>query len=104
MEQVEHYGLGICSVFDGTITVDKLEVVFPSKKIQGDKRTVREDGKNEKNNRAVALLVLYSGKQVAFMTAIKQKFSSGDKEYRDRLENIRELKSPSDRTGEKIMN
>lgn len=38
------------------------------------------------------------------MAAIKQKFSPGDKEYRDRLENIRELKGPSDRTGEKIMN
>lgn len=44
------------------------------------------------------------GSQVAFMAAIKQKFSSGDKEYRDRLENVRELKGPSDRTGEKIMN
>lgn len=41
------------------------------------------------------------GSQVAFMTAIKQKLSPGDKEYRDRLENIRELKSPSDRIGEK---
>lgn len=30
MEQVEHYGLGICSVFDGTITVDKLETVLQS--------------------------------------------------------------------------
>lgn len=44
------------------------------------------------------------GSQVAFMAAIKQKFSSGDKEYRDSLEEIRELKSPSDGTGEKIMN
>lgn len=41
------------------------------------------------------------GSQVAFMAAIKQKFSPGDKEYRDRLEEIRELKSLSDRTGEK---
>lgn len=44
------------------------------------------------------------GSQVAFMAAIKQKFSPGDKEYRNRLENVRELKGPSDRTGEKIMN
>lgn len=73
MEQVEHYGLGICSVFDGTITVDKLEAVFPSRKIQGDKRTVREDGNNEKNNRAVALLVLYSGKPGGFHDSNKAK-------------------------------
>lgn len=44
------------------------------------------------------------GSLVAFMTVINQKFAPGDKEYRDRLENIRELKSPSDGTGEKIMN
>lgn len=44
------------------------------------------------------------GSLVAFMTVINQKFAPGDKEYRDRLENIRELKSPSDSTGEKIMN
>lgn len=37
------------------------------------------------------------GSLVAFMTVINQKFAPGDKEYRDRLENIRELKSPSDR-------
>lgn len=41
------------------------------------------------------------GSQVAFMAAINQKFSPGDKEYRDRLEEIRELKSLSDLTGEK---
>lgn len=43
------------------------------------------------------------GSQVAFMTVIKQKFPLGDKEYWDRLEeNIRELKSSLDRTGEKV--
>lgn len=37
------------------------------------------------------------GSQVAFMTAINQKFPPSDKEYRDRLEEIRELNSPLDR-------
>lgn len=39
---------------------------------------------------------------MAFMTVIKQKFQPGDKEYRGRLEEIRELKSPLDHIGELI--
>lgn len=42
------------------------------------------------------------GSHVAFGIAIKQKNPSGYMEYRERLEEIRELKSPHDRTGEKM--
>lgn len=41
------------------------------------------------------------GSHVVFGIAIKQKNPPGDKEYRDRLEEIRELKNPLDQTGEK---
>lgn len=45
--------------------------------------------------------VFVVGSHVAFGIAIKQKNPSDDKEFRERLEEIRELKSTLDRTGEK---